>query len=321
MKSKFATTQEILPSHNVDMRVFLSQYRGREVDLLLNWGNCGDSFIQRGARYLLQDAGISVRRSFYLPESRKEHEHQRAGDVLLILGAGGFCRAAKQMVQARRYFDTYNSIVVLPSTFETDEPMVDRFIQGAPKHVVLFCRELLSFERASRVAACPENILLSCDTAFYYPFKDLTEVPAPFSSLNSFRRDSESIRSHPLTRNIDLSGLGNHNDVLPILAAARLYSMVHTDRLHVGIAFALSGRKTVLYDNSNSKVRGVYATYLKDFPHVSLEDGCPAPNMSAMDFAVGRAVLSCGMRVHNAFFNPRYFVRSVYRKLIMWPRA
>ena len=54
-----------------------------------------------------------------------------------------------------------------------------------------------------------------------------------------------------------------------MLKALSRFDFVRTDRLHVGIAAALTGADVELLDNSYGKLSGVYAQSLHTLPHVS----------------------------------------------------
>jgi exopolysaccharide biosynthesis predicted pyruvyltransferase EpsI len=99
--------------------------------------------------------------------------------------------------------------------------------------------------------------------------------------LRVFRADVEAVASHLGSRLQDVSGAYisdyvdrvEHDyvakDLLELIARAEA---IVTNRLHVGMAAALLGKRVRLYDNSYGKIRDVYESSLKDCALVSFHE-------------------------------------------------
>jgi exopolysaccharide biosynthesis predicted pyruvyltransferase EpsI len=97
-------------------------------------------------------------------------------------------------------------------------------------------------------------------------------------TLRVFRADVEAVSHHPGDRTQDIpasyvseySNRVEHDfvarDLLDTIGRAEI---IVTNRLHVGIAGALLGKRVQLYDNSYGKIRDVYQSSLKDCSWVS----------------------------------------------------
>jgi hypothetical protein len=82
-----------------------------------------------------------------------------------------------------------------------------------------------------------------------------------------FREDIEAPKGQILHRtNQDISKLGKaHTPVDGFIEAIDRFETIHTNRLHVGIASALLGKKVNLYANDYFKIRAIYETSIKPF--------------------------------------------------------
>ena len=96
--------------------------------------------------------------------------------------------------------------------------------------------------------------------------------------LNAFRTDGESTGIARPADNFDLSSIYDgwvapegfaRFAVRDFLAIAERYDEIRTNRLHVGIAGALLGKRVILYDNSYGKNRAVWEHSLAGrFPYI-----------------------------------------------------
>lgn len=97
-------------------------------------------------------------------------------------------------------------------------------------------------------------------------------------ALNAFRIDGESAGNPLPEGNIDLSevfALGTIPRAMGEMAAQRfvnaidLFDTIRTDRLHVGIASALLGKRVELHASNYFKIRAVYDFSMRErFPNV-----------------------------------------------------
>ena len=109
------------------------------------------------------------------------------------------------------------------------------------------------------------------------------KIPTLPKDVQFFRQDCERVGNH--TTDLDLSAsLGaflwsDSREKIDYGAQTLLkimfqFATVSTDRLHVGIAAALTGRKVFLYNNYYGKITGVYHRTLYRFSNVQyIESG------------------------------------------------
>ena len=98
--------------------------------------------------------------------------------------------------------------------------------------------------------------------------------------LQVFRADVEAVPRHPGDRLQDISGayLSEYLDRVEhdfvardLLDTVGRADVIATNRLHIGIAGALLGKRVQLYDNSYGKIRDVYQSSLKGCALVSFD--------------------------------------------------
>jgi exopolysaccharide biosynthesis predicted pyruvyltransferase EpsI len=100
-------------------------------------------------------------------------------------------------------------------------------------------------------------------------------------TLRVFRADVEAVSRHPGDRVQDIPGAYvsefvdrvEHDFVArDLLDTVGRADVIVTNRLHVGIAGALLGKRVKFYDNSYGKIRDVYQSSLRDYALVSFEE-------------------------------------------------
>ncbi len=258
----------------MNLEQHLERYAGREVHVLLNSGNAGDGLIHLGGRMLFRKLGITVREFLYPADVR--------GETLLIHGCGAFGGVSTRRVyESRHYFDRFRELIILPSSFDTGRPEVREFLAGLPSHVTVYCREKISHALVLEVMAHPDNLQLDQDLALHCDFRRFASHRGK-GTLVSFRTDTETAQEVLPATNIDVSRFGDKHDPWPLLYTVSRFAEVHTDRLHVGIVAAMTGRKTFLFDNSYHKIRAVYEHSLSNMEHVRyMEHGSPTATPSA----------------------------------------
>lgn len=238
----------------------LERYRGESVHVLINPGNAGDGLIHLAGRELFDSLEIECREFLHPTPAR--------GKTLLIHGCGGFGGVSTHRVeQTQPYFDCFEDVVILPSSFDTNRPRVREFLEGLPAHVTAFCREGISYELAVECAAFPENVILSEDLAFYLDYSPWAKRVGR-GTLVCFRTDSDSAQGSLPNCSIDVSRYGDKHDAWPLLHCISLFEEVHTDRMHAGIVAAKLGKQTYYYDNNYHKIRATYRHSMTDMPNV-----------------------------------------------------
>ncbi len=219
--------------------------------VIRNLGNFGDQLILEGTRQLLSDRRY---REITLDELGRAE-----GDVGLLVGGGAFSRAyhewapwALRIAEAR-----FERVIVLPSTFELEVPLVRETLAGTS--AIVFARELDSYQALRDLC----DARLALDGAFYFDFdahrRDGTGV------LNAFRTDREAPDDWPPppeNRDISLTA-GSLEAWLETIAR---HALVRTNRAHVMIAAAMLGKQVELGPCRSRKLRALAEFALADFP-------------------------------------------------------
>lgn len=248
-----------------------------------NSGNMGDMLIAKASMQWFDKNNLSWER-MNLGDSPKNFVYG-GGGAWLHAWINYMQPTMSIMQQARR-------IVILPSSFDN----VPELISVLDKRFIVFCREKKSFNYLVN-SHTQATILLDHDMALRLDADDVCKEPSksikksvlklkrrirllPFS-CNLFRQDAESLgyyktdldlsdslgwfSQYETRENIDFVGSG-------MLEMLRHFDCVRTDRLHVGIAAALTGADVCLYDNSYGKIKGVYEHSLHTLANVKFFD-------------------------------------------------
>ena len=260
-----------------------------------NNGNLGDGLIAYAEYKKLNNLKISYRvkkaKSFKLKNE----------NFSLIYGGGGIFAGGWDFKNIQKVFNNknLNKVVILPSSFRDCADLVKSF----DSRFIVFCREEKSFEYCKSlndkakfflyddmVIRCDLGPLLKHKKSFKYFFsyrkilKSLQKKGYTDSDkiLYAFRTDKEKKINFNVRKNFDLSIQYPNNYFQTELKAEFLsrlfvniinkFDVVYTDRLHIGIASALLGKRTILFDNTYQKVSSVYNLSLKEFPNVSLAE-------------------------------------------------
>ena len=245
----------------MNLNQLLETYKGETVHVLINPGNAGDGLIHAGGRQLFKSRGLETREFVYPVEA--------GGDTLFIYGNGQFFGNYGKCVRSYfHYLDKYKKVIILPSTFDANYEAGINLLANLPSHVVVFCREKTSYETALACTNATEAIYLDHDLAFSFDFGRWRQRKGS-GILSCFRTDSESALGKPTLPSIDVSRYGGRNDAWPLLYTISHFREVHTDRTHVGIAAAMLGKKTFLYDNSYHKNRSIYEHSMQELENVT----------------------------------------------------
>jgi exopolysaccharide biosynthesis predicted pyruvyltransferase EpsI len=276
----------------------LSEFRGRDVVVLLNRGNRGDGVIHMGGRQLLSLLGISYR-EFH---ETADLSHMQ-GDVLLIHGAGAMSRGTHSLprllkVVAPRFAD----IVILPSSFDLTEPSVREFAANWDEKYHVFCRELVSFDALRSAGATPKVILLGHDLAFHADLKPWAARPAE-GRAGIFRQDKEATYGR-LPRDLEVrqdASYGSDREPERLLDFVARFTEIHTDRCHAAITAAMMGRNVSFYRNNYFKNQAIYDHSLAGMPHVHFVRSTPFSLAQFMRVNYWARVRPIEMKVRRVF--------------------
>ena len=156
----------------------------------------------------------------------------------------------------------FERTIILPSTFEIEEPSVRQALARTKAKV--YARERVSYEAIRHLcdAALTHDFALHFD---YAPFAAAT----PSGSLNCYREDPDSARPWP-EDNVDISRRCFELDQW--LWTIAQHQTLRTDRAHVAIAAACMGR-TVHYRSSGYfKLPAMVDYSLAGFANVHRDD-------------------------------------------------
>lgn len=249
-----------------------------------NSGNMGDMLIAEATLRWFDKTNLDWKR-FEINE-QPENFVYGGGGAWIAEWIDGLQHVMNIMKKAKR-------IVILPSSFNN----VPEFIKILDERFVVFCREKQSYNYliAQKTKA---KILLDHDMAFRMSGELKTGSNPPTKKLKKlvkklnnniaglpdevcmFRKDEESA-GHYKT-DLDLSNAlswfspyeANENinfAVSTMFEVLNRFQTIKTDRLHVGVAAALLGKKVYLYDNSYGKLSNVYNQSMKSLTNITLK--------------------------------------------------
>ncbi len=243
----------------------LTDLRGREIVALLNRGNRGDGVIHMGGRRLLSSLGVACREFHETDDLGRMN-----GDVLLIYGAGALSRGTHSLPRLLMSMaPRFSEIVILPSSFDLNEPRVRDFAETWNQKFTVFCRELVSFDMLRQAGVKPKALLIGHDLAFHADLSPWTARPAS-GRAGVFRQDNEAAYGR-LPRNMDViedASYGRDTEPERLLDFVARFSEIHTDRTHGAITAAMMGRKVFFYRNNYFKNEAIYHHSLAAMPHV-----------------------------------------------------
>ena len=252
---------------------------GETIQYIANPGNAGDSLIALGTLQLMDSLGLHVR-------LRGHKESFDKNDRIFYGGGGNFVpyyKACREFILRNTHVQ---QLVLLPHTVNEQSDVLN---QIGP-NMILFARERRSFQHLTRHMRYPENARIDHDLAFAIGPATIQSLIkndwGPGSGcLHAFRTDKEATEIEIPPGNKDLSHMcmtpentktleGITESSRAIFEAIAPYAEVKTNRLHVAIASALLGKKTVLYKNSYFKNTAIHWYSLKRyFPNVEFQNG------------------------------------------------
>jgi exopolysaccharide biosynthesis predicted pyruvyltransferase EpsI len=282
----------LFEEQNGELARLLRQHRGLTVHYFANPGNAGDSLIAAATYQILQAYEINLQ-IFDSPAAAG----RISGETVFLAGGGNLVPVYHGMgVVIKSLAGRGNRIIILPHSIR----MVDEIMLALEPASIVFCRERATYNYVVGIAPhvishlshdmalfldkdalrasdhIPDDIesrfwaILSAETA-------LTEATLKRKKVSCMRHGLEKTFV-PRVPNNDISivfKMGVRPGSAEMAAwmminFAELAAEVTTNRLHMGIASALAGTKTVLYDNSYGKVSQIYKhSMMNRFTHVS----------------------------------------------------
>lgn len=281
---------------NRDLANLFRELRGRTVYCVPNPGNGGDALIAAATYQLFRHYQINVNLLYGTEEVKK-----LSGQFVFLGGGGNFVPMYGSVATMfKALLGRNNKVVLLPHSVRGHEEVLAQMEPGT----MLFCRELDSFAYARRQTTAA-TIHLGHDLALYLDLEELRATPGLLEAVEpdfaarlmekskltpgaiegkrmSCIRGGVESTFKAKGANYDVS-IVFQTGVSPgraeagswmMLEFTRLAAHITTNRLHVGVASALTGTPTTLYDNSYGKVSGIYAHSMQDrFPHVEFVEG------------------------------------------------
>jgi CDP-glycerol glycerophosphotransferase len=184
--------------------------------------------------------------------------------MVLVSGGGGSWR--NENSGNYRFVDqtsqAFQKAIILPHTFEAGP------LSRTACEIRYFSRDS-SLSTLSIPFATPVH-----DMAFFLQIPHILQTRS--SGVGLFlRKDPErSPMSREFEDSLDISSLGNHrNSVTPFFQIISSFDRLVTDRMHVGIAGAMLGKKVDLYPSNYDKTKAVFDhSMITNFPNVRLRE-------------------------------------------------
>lgn len=276
-------------NENNPFKIILEKQKsGREIVYIPNPGNLGDSMICAATLQMFDELSIK-----YINFTEN---FQHKSSFYYVYGGGGALNTI--YIEHVNFLNQINQfvgdLIILPHSFFG----IDDFLLGFKGELIVFAREYDSFNYLSRICDSSFQYYIYDDIAIHLNLNSpLLSQYQYFNSilssigdrttrrLNAFRTDQESksvIDSNKIANNFDLSNMWPDDPFLDkgfywhwvdpakvysstswFLNCINIFTEIHTDRLHIGIAACLLGKKVFLYDNSYGKVKAVYEYSLR----------------------------------------------------------
>lgn len=234
--------------------------------LISNQGNAGDALIWYGTVCLFNKIGLN-----YVISNNPKLFLAPKTDVVIYSGGGNLVPYYDHLATfIKNYMHKIKQLIILPHTIQGHTNL----LKSLRSNVIIFCREHMSYKYCKKVVPFPQNVFFSRDMAFYSNLSAYgnTNYPSRTNDLFAFRTDVEinSARQGYVlpSTNKDVSTIGyisgdtsfesNKKLVNHFLSIIAQYSTIWTDRLHVGIAAFLLGKKVHFFDNSYGKNHALY---------------------------------------------------------------
>lgn len=302
---------------NPDLESLLQTLRDERFIYIPNPGNAGDSFIAHATYQLFSRLGLNYEIGNQLGTYSDR--------VIVFAGGGNLVLPYSGGVDfLHRNLGTWSKLIILPHTIRAYEDLLSRL----DKNCYLFCRETSSYNFVNTHAKTAKvflahDLAFSCDfisTRAQMQTHWLTDllnrkllirnlkrlfrsiyhgrgICGRLTELNAFRTDIERTVVDIPPNNFDISQGYSADDMLPLSSLHATYwmmtfidrfSVVRTNRLHVGIMSAMLGKELHLYDNSYGKVYDIFSHSMRDrFPRIQWK-GSAAPASDSIQLSLDK---------------------------------
>ncbi|WP_299648656.1 polysaccharide pyruvyl transferase family protein [uncultured Tateyamaria sp.] len=229
--------------------------QGKPMVEILNSGNWGDALILAGQERFFADVGIEVERIRVQKLSKTKRSKELFRRYIkkrraIFTGSGALRKHYKRPEQFQDAARQFEHVLVMPSSYEFA-------IDHDPKHMTFWRRDNLE-----SVASMPDARF--CHDLAFYLQPAAREVTQEFGFF--FREDVERASFDVPEGNVDISAEQTHAfDIEPFFDRVGACKIVHTNRLHVGIAATLLGREVHLYPSVNTKLESIYQASMRPF--------------------------------------------------------
>jgi len=225
---------------------------GQSIDVLKPGGWAGDQLIWAGARNVFRQHGITFRQ---FPSDSEALACRNPSKQLYIYGSGGFCRENHSLLdRLPPILARYESITIMPSSFDTGHAPVASFLAGLGANVVVYARELYSYGQAKDSCRHPDNVYLEHDTAIHFNFLPWGKPGSGRGVLKEFCGKTRISKTVKTVRDL----------IRHVNPAAKVF----TDKAHVAITAAMLRKPTVVYPGGYHKLQGIYEFSLSHMAHV-----------------------------------------------------
>lgn len=242
---------------------FLQDLRGKKIIYVPNPGNAGDSLIALGTLNIFKKINLDFKIKKPTAQLNKK---------TIIYGGGGNLIDKYDVLKNFLWANHKNNqIIVLPHTFSHCK----KLLNSIGRNVILIAREEVSYDYIRRHMQYPENAFISDDMAFHITNLDSYINEPHVGKCNAFRLDREktdiSIPDNNKDISVDFIFRQNTLNESHIKTSADnlfrylcKFDQINTNRLHVGIAGSLLGRKVNLFPNSYYKNQAVFSFSIKN---------------------------------------------------------
>ena len=262
----------------IDTKTFLKQYQNREIKFIPNPGNAGDSFIAYATVQMFKELNLNYQ--ICKPDDKFNN------DTIIFGGGGNLAPKYDTCKKFLLHNHRNNKIVVLPHVVNN----CDDLLTNLSNNVTIFAREKVSYNYMKTKMRYLTNALISDDMAFHVKHLDKYKHTSCIGECNVFRIDDElrPKNNHVTTpkNNKDISidfqrpmymknwyiSDDNNTQVEQNISIATdnifsyisKFEQINTNRLHIGIAATLLGKRVNLYPGSYYKIAAVYDYSIKD---------------------------------------------------------